>query len=77
VTSRRLALLFAVVVAAALAAVGASAAGSAPQASTPKPATKAQWSRIVAAAKREGSVVIYSTQNPALLAEMAAKFKAK
>jgi iron(III) transport system substrate-binding protein len=77
ITSRRLALLFALVVAAATAAVGASAASSAPQATAPKPATKAQWAKIVAAAKREGSVTLYSTQNPTLLQDMAANFKAK
>jgi iron(III) transport system substrate-binding protein len=54
---------------------GAAASGSA--AAAPKPATKAQWAQIVARAKREGSVTLYTTQNPILIADMAARFKAK
>lgn len=72
VISRQLALLLPFVVASLLVA-GASAA---PQA-TAKPATAAQWAKIVSAAKREGSVTLYSTQNPVLLQDMAAKFKSK
>lgn len=79
ITTRWLALLVSVVALAALtvAGSGASAAGSASQAAAPKPATSAQWARIVAAAKREGSVTLYTTQNPTLLQDMAVKFRAK
>ena len=56
---------------------GTAGSAAAPAATPVKPATKAQWARIVAAAKREGSVTLYTTQNPALIADMAEKFKAK
>jgi iron(III) transport system substrate-binding protein len=42
-----------------------------------RPATAREWAQLVARAKREGSVVIYSSQSPTSLAEFAAKFKAK
>jgi hypothetical protein len=38
-----------------------------------KPATYSK--KLVAQAKKEGSVTLYTTQNPVLLADMAAKFK--
>jgi iron(III) transport system substrate-binding protein len=65
--------LLAVLIAAAAAA---SSSARAPAASTanaasPKPATAAQWARITAAAKREGEVTIYSSQNPLYLADFA------
>lgn len=60
--------------AALLAVAGASASSDASRA-TPKPATAAQWSRIVAAAKREGAVTIYSSQNPTYLADMGKRFE--
>jgi iron(III) transport system substrate-binding protein len=43
----------------------------------PRPATAREWARLVAQAKREGSVAIYSSQSPTSLAEFAAKFKAR
>jgi iron(III) transport system substrate-binding protein len=55
----------------AVAASGASGAGAA------GPASKAKWAEIVAAAKKEGSVTIYSPQAPTNLQAMAAKFKEK
>ncbi len=55
----------------AVAASGASGAASA------GPASKAQWAAIVAKAKKEGSVTIYSAQAPTNLQAMAAKFKEK
>src|SRR5262245_65819835 len=42
---------------------------------TGKPASKAAWKKIIAQAKKEGSVTFYTTQNPALIADAAAKFK--
>jgi iron(III) transport system substrate-binding protein len=59
-----------------LAVTSASAAGRATEGSASK-APAAKWAQLVAQAKREGQVTLYSTQNPALLADMAAKFKAK
>jgi iron(III) transport system substrate-binding protein len=77
-------LLLSILVVALLAAFGSTAsanhtvsAGSATTAATPTPASKAAWKKMVAAAKKEGSVTIYTTQNPTLLADMAAKFKDK
>ncbi|HEY3183440.1 MAG TPA: extracellular solute-binding protein [Gaiellaceae bacterium] len=77
-------LLLSILVVALLAAFGSTAsanqavsAGSTSAAATPKPASKAAWKKLVAAAKKEGSVTIYTTQNPVLLADMAAKFKEK
>jgi iron(III) transport system substrate-binding protein len=43
----------------------------------PRPATKSQWAKIVAAAKKEGSVTLYTSQNPLFLADTAKAFKAK
>lgn len=43
----------------------------------PKPATKSQWAKIVAAAKKEGSVTLYTSQNPLFLADTIKAFKAK
>jgi iron(III) transport system substrate-binding protein len=62
------------------AAAAASSGARAPVASNvaaagPKAATAAQWARIVAAAKREGEVTIYSSQNPIYLADFAKKFQ--
>jgi iron(III) transport system substrate-binding protein len=72
-------LLLSILVVALLAAFGSTASAnhtvSASTAATGKPASKAAWKKIVAAAKKEGSVTIYTTQNPVLLADMAAKFK--
>ena len=84
-TSRRaLAVISAVVIAAALAGTAASAPrNSAKDAlaglltGPPKAATKGQWAKIVAAAKKEGSVTLYTSQNPVLLAQTAKDFQAK
>jgi iron(III) transport system substrate-binding protein len=83
VTSRHSRIRFLSVLVVALLALCASSAtarqsGVARQASSTasgKPATKAQWKKLVAQAKKEGSVTLYTTQNPVLLADMAAKFK--
>jgi iron(III) transport system substrate-binding protein len=66
-----------VIVAALLAAVASTAsAHTYTAAATPgKPATKAQWAKLVAQAKKEGSVTIYSSQNPITLAVLADNFK--
>ena len=66
-----------VAVFASLAASSGTASSAAPTATPVQQYTKAQWARVVAAAKREGSVTLYTTQNPALIADMAEKFKAK
>jgi iron(III) transport system substrate-binding protein len=77
-------LILSILVVALLAAFGSTAsanhtvaASSKSATATGKPASKAAWKKIVAAAKKEGSVTIYTTQNPTLLADMAAKFKEK
>jgi iron(III) transport system substrate-binding protein len=46
-------------------------------AGAPRPANKAQWAKIVAAAKKEGSVTLYTSQNPLFLADTIKAFKAK
>jgi len=69
--------LLAVVVALAALAGTASAPRHARAATTATPPTAKQWKQLVAKAKREGSVNIYSVEIPSLLADMAAKFKAK
>jgi iron(III) transport system substrate-binding protein len=82
-SSRRV--LVAVVVVAGVAAVAAGTATPAPSTSAldklltgpPRAATAKQWSTIVAAAKKEGSVTLYTSQNPALLAQTAKDFQAK
>jgi iron(III) transport system substrate-binding protein len=62
-----------------LAASGSTASVSrgSTEAKSAKPLPAKEWNKLVAQAKREGSVTIYSTQIPTLLADMAAKFKAK
>jgi iron(III) transport system substrate-binding protein len=75
VTSRPRALALTLTV--ALLAVVAVAASGASGATPAGPASKAQWAEIVAKAKKEGSVTIYSAQAPANLQAMAAKFKEK
>ncbi|HEY3183979.1 MAG TPA: extracellular solute-binding protein [Gaiellaceae bacterium] len=75
---RRLMLpLLALVVALASLGGTASAARHTPAANTAGPPTAKQWKQLVAKAKQEGSVTIYSVEIPSLLADMAAKFKAK
>jgi iron(III) transport system substrate-binding protein len=77
-------LILSILVVALLAAFGSTAsanhttsASAGSVAATGKPATKAQWKKIVAQAKKEGSVTFYTTQNPALIADAAAKFKSR
>jgi iron(III) transport system substrate-binding protein len=62
---------------AALAAVFGSAAlaSQAQSTATPKPASAKAWKALVAKAKQEGSVTLYSSQDPTTLATFAAKFK--
>jgi iron(III) transport system substrate-binding protein len=86
-SSRALAAVLAIVcvAAAASAAFAASTTSSRPAQAVlaklsqgaPRPATKAQWARIVAQAKQEGSVTLYTSQNPVFLADTAKAFKAK
>jgi iron(III) transport system substrate-binding protein len=76
---RRRQLLFtaaALLVAAALAGT-ASAAKRGTSVTSPKPASAAAWKKLIAQAKSEGSVVLYSVQNPAGLQDLANAFKAK
>jgi iron(III) transport system substrate-binding protein len=61
-----------------IATIGASASHGASTATSPFPAaapSKAAWNQIIAKAKQEGSVTIYSAQAPTTLADLAAKFK--
>ena len=65
---------------AALVAAIAGTASASPRhtsATAPKPATAAQWKALIAKAKQEGSVTIYTVSNPTSYANMAAAFKAK
>ena len=84
-SSRR---ILAAVIVAGVAVAAAGTALSAPTASDsnllgklasgpPRAATTSQWAKIVAAAKKEGSVTLYTSQNPALLATTAKDFQAK
>ena len=59
-----------------LGVVAASAATAASEA-TPavKPYTKAQWNALIAKAKQEGSVTVYSSEHPVYLQDLANKFK--
>ena len=69
----------------ALAASVAGAAYAATTASTksslatapPHAATASQWAKLVAAAKQEGSVTLYTSQNPLFLADTAKAFQAR
>jgi iron(III) transport system substrate-binding protein len=62
---------------AAIACVGAIAIAASSAAPTAQPASKAAWAKLVAKAKSEGTVTIYSTQIPGSLTAFAAAFKAK
>jgi len=75
--SRRIRLtILLVIVAAFLAAVASTASAHTDTAAAPgQPATKAQWAKLVAQAKKEGTVTIYSSQNPITLAVLADNFK--
>jgi iron(III) transport system substrate-binding protein len=74
-TSRRAAFLLTIAVA-LLAATAASASRSSSSAAG-KPASAAQWKKIVAKAKSEGTVSLYTSHNPTNLAAVAQKFKDK
>ncbi len=65
-----------VLVATLVATLASTASGSSRHASAtgPKPATKAAWKALIAKAKQEGSVTIYSVENPTTLAAAAARF---
>ena len=65
----------AILAVAALAGTAAAQRGSTTAA--PGPASKAAWNKLVAQAKSEGKVTLYSVQNPAGLQDMANAFKAK
>jgi iron(III) transport system substrate-binding protein len=71
--------LVVVIVVACIAAVGASTAREASSAAPfpSNPPSKAKWNQVIAKAKQEGSVTIYSAQAPTTLADLASKFKAK
>ncbi len=83
VMRRLLMLLFAAlaaVVIAALAGTASAGAGPSTTSAAPKPVeplSAAAWRKLVAKAKAEGSVTIYSVQSPAGLLDVANAFKAK
>jgi iron(III) transport system substrate-binding protein len=65
---------------AALVAVLASTATAAHSSATakgPQPASAAAWKKIIAKAKQEGSVTVYSVQSPTGLQDLANAFKQK
>lgn len=78
---RRFGVMLACGLVAALAAVLAGTAAAAhgrvqaKAASGPQPLTAAAWRKLVAQAKQEGQVTIYSVQSPTALAAAAAAFK--
>jgi iron(III) transport system substrate-binding protein len=55
----------------------AAAAAPARTNAVPHAATPKQWAKIVAAAKREGSVTLYTSQNPTYLAAAGKAFESK
>jgi iron(III) transport system substrate-binding protein len=57
------------------AATTAFARAAAPTAAAPKPYTTAEWNALIARAKREGEVTLYSSHLPANLQRVAARFK--
>jgi iron(III) transport system substrate-binding protein len=57
--------------------VAAATASRSASSSVAAKAPAAKWKKIVAAAKKEGKVVLYTSQNPATLAVMADNFKKK
>jgi iron(III) transport system substrate-binding protein len=67
-------LIVGAVLAAALASTAAPARSQS-NTKTPKPLSAAAWRALVAKAKQEGTVTIYSVQNPTGLNNMAAAFK--
>lgn len=70
-------LLTLIVVLVAAVAATATASQGATTVVVPKAYTAAQWAQVIAKAKQEGSVTIYSSQHPVLLAEMGKRFKEK
>jgi iron(III) transport system substrate-binding protein len=72
--TRRVLVLPIVLALVALAGVTASAAKTPPKVNA---YTAKQWAQLIAKAKQEGSVAIYSSQSPTSLADFAAKFKDK
>lgn len=69
--------VMAVLAVALVAVVGANVSrGTSRYAFPPAPTTKA-WAKVIAKAKQEGSVTIYSSQAPSSLADFANGFKAK
>jgi len=62
---------------AALVASTAQASHSSAAAKGPKPASAAAWRSIVAKAKQEGSLTVYTIQSPVTVAAAAAAFKEK
>ena len=79
--SRRRRVLLAVLTVGVVAALAGTASAAhrsvSATAATGKPATPAQWKKLVAQAKKEGSVTIYSVQSPTGLQDAANAFKAK
>ena len=77
----RIAALLALVVALLATVAGTAAASQSAQtaagAVVPKAYTAKQWAQVIAKAKQEGSVNIYSSQHPVLLADMGKRFKEK
>jgi iron(III) transport system substrate-binding protein len=67
----------ATIVAVAALAGTAAAAQRGSTAGSPQAASAAAWKKLVAQAKAEGKVTLYSVQNPAGLQDMANAFKAK
>jgi iron(III) transport system substrate-binding protein len=57
--------------------VNGRAAAASPAAAAPKPYTTKEWNALIARAKREGSVTLYSSHLPANLQKVADAFKAK
>jgi len=78
-SSRRWTVVLGVLAALLVAALAgtASAARRSSAATAPKPASAAAWKKLVAQAKKEGSVTLYSVQNPSGLQDMANAFKEK
>ncbi|HEX2302924.1 MAG TPA: extracellular solute-binding protein [Gaiella sp.] len=74
--SRRRLRLVAVVAVLVLGVVAAFAAtGASGNTSAVSPYTAAQWNSLVAKAKQEGSVTVYSSEHPVYLQDLANKFK--
>jgi iron(III) transport system substrate-binding protein len=69
--------LFAVLVATASRSGAAPSATARSSAAAPSPYTARQWAALVARAKQEGSVILYSSQDPRGLQALADSFKAR